>query len=51
VKAEGQAQRQNWTMQSPARAGSWLKGKLKDQMADEGLEVGPEERLEERHPA
>jgi len=38
-------------MQYPAQAGSWLKGKREDQMADEGLEVGPEGRLEEQHSA
>jgi hypothetical protein len=33
---------------TPARVGGWLEGKLKDQMADEGLEVGPEGRPEEQ---
>jgi len=51
AKAEDRIQRQNWTMQSQAQAGGWFEGKLKDQMADEGLEVGPEGNLEEKQPA
>jgi len=31
-------------MQYPTQVGGWLKGKLKDQMADEGLEVGHRNR-------
>jgi hypothetical protein len=38
-------------MQYPAQVGGWLESKLKDQMSDEGLEVGPEGRPEEQQSA